>query len=272
MNMKENWKPVAVGGLTGIVMGASATYVVRREHLEGEEESQQADEQMEETAFAHVNDDMSFNEAFSAARAEMGAGGLFCWHGNVYGTYTATEWNAMTLDEKNLFAEYANNAVRSEAIETHQLAETSTQGNKTVDDVQIAEEVVEEDATADDVELAEVNHDTEVVAAKEVDSTGITSWDSLVSEDNDVRVVGYKDVELSDGHYAPMQELDINGQRVAVIDIDGDGVADMALSDLNHNNEMDEGEVIDLQTGEVVSFTNDNGMTETAPETDLATL
>ena len=43
-----------------------------------------------------VDDSMSFNEAFAAARREVGPGGLFVWHGNTYGTYYANEWNAMS--------------------------------------------------------------------------------------------------------------------------------------------------------------------------------
>jgi len=38
-----------------------------------------------------VNDEMSFNEAFAAARAEVGPGGVFEWHGHSYNTYYAEE-------------------------------------------------------------------------------------------------------------------------------------------------------------------------------------
>ena len=51
--------------------------------------------------------------------------------------------------------------------------------------------------------------------------------------------------------------MEINGQRVAVIDVDKDGEADFAMTDLNHNYQMDDGEVIDLHTGETLTFTND---------------
>jgi hypothetical protein len=46
---------------------------------------------------------MSFNEAFAAARSEVGAGGVFEWRGQVYGTYYGDEWNAMTDEEKDDF-------------------------------------------------------------------------------------------------------------------------------------------------------------------------
>lgn len=52
-----------------------------------------------------VSDDMSFSEAFQTARQEVGPGGAFEWHGNVYATYTLEEWNGMTPSE---IADYEN--------------------------------------------------------------------------------------------------------------------------------------------------------------------
>ena len=40
---------------------------------------------------AQVSDDVSFNEAFADARAQVGPGGVFEWHGRVYGTYYKEE-------------------------------------------------------------------------------------------------------------------------------------------------------------------------------------
>lgn len=57
-----------------------------------------------EVAVAQGNyDDMSFSEAFAAARTEVGPGGAFVWHGKVYGTYLRDEWQNMSADER---AEY----------------------------------------------------------------------------------------------------------------------------------------------------------------------
>ena len=50
-----------------------------------------------------VDDSMSFSEAFAAARAEVGAGGVFIWHGNTYGTYYAGEWNSMSEEDKEQY-------------------------------------------------------------------------------------------------------------------------------------------------------------------------
>ena len=50
-----------------------------------------------------VNDAMSFNQAFAAARHEVGPGGIFVWHGHTYGTYYANEWNAMTPEDRDQY-------------------------------------------------------------------------------------------------------------------------------------------------------------------------
>ena len=52
---------------------------------------------------ADVSDEMSFGEAFAAAREEVGAGGVFVWNGGIYGTYYADEWAAMSEAEQAAF-------------------------------------------------------------------------------------------------------------------------------------------------------------------------
>ena len=52
---------------------------------------------------AHVDDTMSFSTAFAAARAQVGAGGVFEWHGNLYGTYYVEEWDGMSNGQRSDF-------------------------------------------------------------------------------------------------------------------------------------------------------------------------
>ena len=67
-------------------------------------------------AVSHSNNDhLSFDEAFAAARAEVGGNGVFKWHGGYYGTYHAEEWDALSDEFKQQFnnhnwaAEFVNN-------------------------------------------------------------------------------------------------------------------------------------------------------------------
>jgi hypothetical protein len=54
----------------------------------------------------NVTDDMSFSQAFAAAREEVGPGGVFQWHGNTYGTYYANEWQALSPEYQQAFSNY----------------------------------------------------------------------------------------------------------------------------------------------------------------------
>ena len=237
---KQTWKQVSISGVTGVLMGAGAMKAMQSMAAgEVENNAEQA-----ETAEADIQyDNMSFREAFDAARAELGAGGVFRWHGNIYNTFTAEEWNAKTAKEQDDFAEQVGAEISAEDVDTSDLAETEqrveTEGDS---DVSIVSNSVTYEQTSETTENA----------------------------NDDVRVLGYGDVTLDNGQTVTVEELEVNGQRVAVIDVDQDGEADLAMTDLNNNQQMDEGEVIDLHTGETVSFTNDNDNVEyTADSFDI---
>ena len=104
----QNWKGVMIGGIPGIILGAGGVLAAQAFTVEppvpnppvpvngGNVNPPQPEEG--EIPVAHsVNDDMSFGEAFAAARSEVGPGGAFCWHGNVYSTYRSDdpEWVEM---------------------------------------------------------------------------------------------------------------------------------------------------------------------------------
>ena len=100
------WQSVLVGGVPGILIGAGGTVGVEAiaNSASSEEQGETiVDEAAVETSTeileAHsVTDDMSFSEAFATARAEVGPGGAFVWHGQVYGTYRGDdpEWQEMS--------------------------------------------------------------------------------------------------------------------------------------------------------------------------------
>lgn len=241
MIMKTNgiWKPVTISGVTGILMGAGTVYGVQAfAHTNDETAVPSVDEKLKVT---NADDGVSFKDAFDTARAELGPGGVFTWRGNIYNTYTADEWKSMTDEERELFANRVKPEISSADVDTSNVTEDAT--------------LTETTNETDDVTIAEATNDVEETTAA---TANATSWDELVNDDNDVRIIGYKDVEISNGQTVTVQGLEVNGQRVAVIDVDKDGEADYAMSDLNHNFQMDEGEVIDLHTGESVSFTNDD--------------
>ena len=227
---KQTWKQVSISGVTGILMGAGAMKAMQS--MAAGESENNAEQAIAEADTQY--DNMSFREAFDAARAELGAGGVFRWHGNIYNTYTAEEWNAKTAKEQDDFAEQVGAEISAEDVDTD--VSIVSNNNVNTNEVAVSEQAAETTENADD----------------------------------DVRVLGYGDVTLDNGRTVTVEELEVNGQRVAVIDVDQDGEADLAMTDLNNNQKMDEGEVIDLHTGEAVSFTNDNDNVEyTADSFDI---
>ena len=254
MNVKETWKPVTIGGLTGILMGAGAMYGVQAIASGSNDVASGVDEGLK---VATVDDSMSFSQAFEAARAQVGAGGVFTWHGNIYNTYTAQEWKALSHDDQQQFANRVKPEVSPADIDANQVAETEQEPTAEDPDVQVAQNAT---VQSEEPKPAE--------SAQSEAQTSVTSWNEIAQEENDVRVVGFREITVGSGRSINMQELDINGQRVAVIDVDKDGVPDLAMTDLNHNQQMDEGEVIDLHTGEAISFANDEATMQDMPDVD----
>ena len=50
-----------------------------------------------------INENMTFDEAYAAAREEVGPGGVFSWHGNVYNTFTVEEWQNLSIAQRQEF-------------------------------------------------------------------------------------------------------------------------------------------------------------------------
>lgn len=52
-----------------------------------------------------VTDSMSFEQAFTAAREEVGMGGVFGWHGHWYNTFDKEEWSSLSLEQRQSYTE-----------------------------------------------------------------------------------------------------------------------------------------------------------------------
>ncbi|WP_281615726.1 hypothetical protein [Flammeovirga sp. SubArs3] len=109
-----------------------------------------------------VNDDMTFSEAFSSAREELGAGGVFYWNGSPYHTFTEEEYDP-TTGEVTVDVEEAEVV----AIETDDFEENYTE-----------EDAVEEDGNTSDIVYASVdNHDDDPTNDETYTSTDTTEED-----------------------------------------------------------------------------------------------
>ena len=211
------WKHVTLGGVSGILMGAGLLYagqvvaatntVVPEETADTEtEEAQQVEGANESTLpVAQIHNEMSFGEAFAAARAEVGPGGVFIWHGGIYNTYTADEWNAMTPQQKNDFAHHVNPEVRAHEVPTPTDAHP---------DVAVQ--------PAPDADVHTVSDTSDVHVVEQQIAQNFDMGD-------DVHIVGYANAE---------------GHLVVGYDSTGDGQADVAIIDMDGNLAPSDADVI----------------------------
>ena len=231
-NVSREWKNVAIGGAAGIMFGAGTAYAADRMFDGGDTPEEDTadtsdaghaagsshDTSVDASDVASVDEGQSFSEAFAQARAEVGPGGVFRWHGGVYCTYTKDEWEAMSPEEQHRFSQ---NAMR-------------TAGN------------VDEDGSA----RVETGHITNTNGDNHDDGTHGTNNGNVRTADdhNDVHVVGAHDEQLADGSVVTVGKLEGEGidNDILVVDVNRDSVFDVAISDINGNGQVDEDEILDI--------------------------
>ncbi len=210
-----------------------------------------------------VSDDMTFSQAFAAARTEVGPGGAFEWHGNVYGTYTAEEWGNMTPEEKE---EYNNHFNWSQH---HGTSNSSAEESAEVSSEESTEAPVKEpnDEPAGEPVDGSSEEQIEVVSVEPED----TATDSASHATDDVPEVAVADetseVEIlgvvHDGETgANIGGMMVDGQEVFLIDVDGEGKFDYMAADLNHDGQIDQGEFADISAENIAVHQFDNSLNE----------
>ena len=223
---KPIWKKVAVGAGSGIFLGSAATLLSASAPL-GHAEGENAEEEGSEThpewtdgevsVASSVSDDMSFSEAFTAARTEVGSGGVFEWHGNIYSTFTEDEWNGMTAEQRDEygshFSWHSDNSSTETASSTH--SSTSSHSAHATDEVEVSE-------------VTQASHTEEV---------------AVVDVDPEVEVLGVVHDEESGANIAG---LAVDGQEVVLIDVNGDETFDVMGADVNGDQQLSQNEIVDI--------------------------
>lgn len=231
---RATWKKVAIGGTSGILLGAGALYAVNAMAGESQADADQpatASTQAAGSAVATVQDDMTFAEAFQSARAQVGPGGVFEWHGGVYGTYTADEWNAMSAEDKAAFTQTAMSNAHPHSYQP--TAHTAVHQT----DVEVHREVVYEKETVKEPEEGHSGR-TEESGSHVRPVTPVNNEEPFVQETADVHVVGQTTYE---------------GHRAVVLDLDSDNQPDVAVIDVNDNNQLDDQDVLIFRDGTVMT-------------------
>ena len=220
--MSPFWQSVLVGGVPGILIGAGGMVSVEALASSSSDndsaDTLQEDGSLEAAAGiqeAHnVTDDMSFSEAFAAARSEVGPGGAFVWHGQVYDTYRSDdpEWQEMSDEDR---------AAHSREILSQVHPEPYT-------------------PTDDEPEIVPVDGD-------EIDDVSAVADMPEDETDVDVHILGVGTVGLSEGSEAQIGVGLVDNHTAIFADTDGDNVVDTVLIDSNDNGDIDSGELYDAR-------------------------
>lgn len=238
----HTWRKVVIGGAAGIALGSAASYfsATKAANTENNDEVEDA-ESAEGTADGNgnplvddsvdiadgVTEDMSFSQAFAAARAEVGPGGVFEWHGGIYSTYTAEEWDSMSADERDAYNDnFAWNHGGSHGSGTHSEDNSIAQENTTQSQT--------EHANGDDVPVEDVvipNNNDEISEGE-------------VGHEPEVQVLGVVHDAESGMNYGG---LVVDGQQVVLIDVNDDHTFDVIASDLNGDGQLSENEMAVLE-------------------------
>lgn len=253
---KDDWKKAAIGAASGVLIGGVASVLMGMTNAEQEPENEtESNNHREELSnpewvddqvqvATSVSDDMSFGEAFATARAEVGPGGCFEWHGQVYGTYTADEWNSMTAEQR---AEYSDHFSWNHIDHSSShVAQHSTEHNSSSSPVHS-----DHDQTVtvndDDIEVVSVNHNDNQSNLTQTDTHQSLNQTEVVDVspvDSEIEILG---VVHDNETGANIGGMTVDGQEVFLIDVDGNMEFDYMAADLNGNGQFDQEEILDIQ-------------------------
>lgn len=223
---KVDWKQVTIGAASGIAFGAGSVLFMGAVSANDDPDApkpaidgEQGTTSIPDTNVSvdasvpvatSVTDDMSFNEAFAAARQEVGPGGVFEWHGNVYGTYYADEWNNMSDEEKAEFASHISYGATDD--------NTTDNNHHTAQDDQNTTDLHNNDEQKEDDQLtAEVDDQTP-----------------------EVEIIDMVSGTFENGTPATILDMEIDDVPVMAIDYNMDNTVDVLLSDTDGNGIVDE--------------------------------
>lgn len=221
--------------------------------------------------YANVDGAGSFNEAFAHARAELGPGAAFEYHGRLYSTYYAEEWNAMSPEERaqhqhdimegahphhETFAHAAN----GDGPATYELPAEGGSVHHDPITVNVVVNTGSEPSCIPDDPLADLSDDDQVAVLSDDDiavDSEVTPgeiladdpMDGLIAEggDNEIRVLGVEVVENGDGNLMNVALLADGDDQAMVVDVDYDNTYDVMAHDDNGDGAVQNHEIHDIQ-------------------------
>ena len=232
---RAKWVKIAGGAGTGLLLGSVAMLMMSSKPADGEIESSNGDTPGHE-GFAEtdasataagsipqadsVSEDMSFGEAFAAARQEFGPGATFVWHGNVYSTYLAEEWQKLTAAQQDGYYNQATGKLPPAQTDTVEDVEVDTQNDSHVDNPTNEGENEEH----------------------------MTEQEQFTVHDNmEVEVLGvyHEEDQNSELYGSALYQGTVDGHQAILVDAGNDGTIEGFVVDVNDDGNISENEIFD---------------------------
>lgn len=229
--MSDTARKIAIGGGIGILLGASAAAIAQTVNNQSDAPDEDAEvEPAPDTVSvaSNVSDSMSFGDAFAAARAELGPGGMFTWHGNSYSTYTADEWDGMSAGERAEYGRLVAPHVQFDHPQQHVTHHTTVHH-------------VHHDATQGSQEVADNIEEKPTEVIQEVHIHQDETPEEPAQPEGPkidlahVRLVEAEEVETFDDVDTVVGRGFVDGHDAMFHDLDNNGIFDMATVDVNDN-------------------------------------
>lgn len=297
----STWKEVAIGGGTGILFGAATTFFTS---AAGGNDAPQRPPQVDEhiPVASCVDDDMSFSQAFAAARAEVGPGGVFQWHGHLYNTYTAEEWNQLSAEERAEYDSHFDWAASTDSASDDSIQADVDIASKDIaiatcvdDDMSFSQAFAAARAevgsggvfqwhgnlynTFTAEEWGHMSAGERAEFSTELSSTPIPMQDSHHSSngyntgyqshnDSSIEVIQYETLTTEDGTPMDVALVNIQGQEAYLFDFNRDGIIDVMGADINGDGQVDYEEMIDVSNENMAMVTPEDNTTIVNPPID----
>lgn len=253
-SISRKWVWTAVSGSSGLLFGgvgahyAPEAIVSILSKVESDNNQTPSIEEPESLSdmdlpVADVSDDMSFKEAFAAARDEVGPGGVFYWHGGIYGTYYKEEWDAMSAEEKAEFGDLASNMFpeaedAENAIIPQDVAELPDEDNAIQDEDVLAQQDGTDSQNASSKEETVPNKSEQAAEVKEVTDPLDTQNTALNNS---------QETEANNG----------SEHLTAEVDLDNDGKSDVLFVDMDDSGDLSAADIAIDRAGNVYSSNGD---------------
>ena len=240
---RAKWVKIAGGAGTGLLLGSAAMLLMGSKLADGEMEPSDDNTAEQEDASVGSNTigdgniplatsataDMTFEEAFDAARQEHGPGATFVWHGNVYSTYLAEEWKELTAQQQDDYVGHATDTSSAQHAEN----------NDTVEVISVDDSYVNK--PTDDGENN--NGQNEQGSGNENNNNQQQHLQAALNENMEVEVLG---VIHDDESGVNVVNMTVDGHDAILVDVDNDNNIDGIIVDMNDDGNISDNEIADI--------------------------